>query len=190
MRNTLIKHHADSGQFTMQDINSLKMNSTNLYAFCHCLYSYMMDDSFQNEILELFNKASVHINNSILLKHKRVNDSRKPRREDLFEKFICDLKQYCSTEHHVQFYADKLFISPHYLSELSKDVSGRTASIWINEFIILEAKTLLIHTNLSIQEIAFDMGFSDQSSFGKFFKKNVGVSPKRFAQNIVDETFE
>ncbi|MCD8264357.1 MAG: helix-turn-helix domain-containing protein [Tannerellaceae bacterium] len=61
-----------------------------------------------------------------------------------------------------------------------KENSGRTATEWINNRIILEAKTLLYSTSMTIQQISDELSFSSQSSFGKYFKRAVGVSPKEF----------
>lgn len=160
------------------------MNSIDFTVFCHCLYSHMQNGPYKNEISELFRQADVYINNSILSKHEQTRGYRKPRQEELFDKFINCLKRYCSLEHNVKFYADKLCISPQYLSKVSKDVSGRSANEWIDEFVLLEAKTLLAYTNLTIQEISNNVGFADQSSFGKFFKRNSGLSPKKYAQKL------
>lgn len=161
------------------------MNSMDFTVFCHCLYSHMQNGSYQDEISELFKQADGYINNSILLKHKQAREYRKPRQEEIFEKFINYIKQYCSLEHSVKFYADKLCISSQYLSKISKDISGRTANEWIDEFVFLEAKTLLAYTNLTIQEISINIGFADQSSFGKFFKRNSGLSPREYLQKHV-----
>lgn len=55
---------------------------------------------------------------------------------------------------------------------------------------MLEVKTILVHTNPAIQGVSSNMGFADQSSFGKFFKNNTDLSLKKFTQNSLDETFK
>ena len=80
----------------------------------------------------------------------------------------------------VKFYARRLNITPKYLSTVSKDVSGKTAARWIDEAVILEAKSLLRYSGMSIQEIAYHLNFSTQSFFGKYFKQHTGYSPSRF----------
>ena len=83
-------------------------------------------------------------------------------------------------ERNVRFYARRLNITPKYLSTVSKDVSGKTAARWIDEAVILEAKSLLRYSGMSIQEIAYHLNFSTQSFFGKYFKQHTGYSPSRF----------
>ena len=78
------------------------------------------------------------------------------------------------------FYAEQMNITPKYLSSVIKDISGKTAARWIDEYVILEAKTLLKYSGMSIQEIADALNFSTQSFFGKYFKQHTGCSPSRF----------
>ena len=90
------------------------------------------------------------------------------------------VKQYHTRYRGVKFYADKLCLTPNYLSGVVKDYTGKTATEWVNEFVILEAKILLTDSELSIQEIAYQLHFTDQSAFGKYFKQLVGISPKLY----------
>ena len=105
-------------------------------------------------------------------------DQPEPRRqgrcEVIFEEFMELLQQYNKMERNVGFYARK------HLSSVVKDVSGKTAAQWIDESVILEAKTLLKYSGLSIQEIAYHLNFSTQSFFGKYFKQHTGTSPSRY----------
>lgn len=178
----IAEHNTNIGQLTIYDVNDFSMNSTNFCVFCHYLYSHIQNNLSQDELLDFLKQGSVYMDNLILSKYKQAKGFRKSRQEELFDKFIGIIRQHCSTEHGIKFYAEKLFVTPQYLSKVIKDVSGKSASVWITEFILLEAKTLLTHTNLTIQEVSFNLGFADQSSFGKFFKKNTGMSPKKFAQ--------
>lgn len=171
-------------RLAIREANDSEMNHTDFCVFCHYLYSSIQNNLSQEEVLEFFKQGSDYMENMILSKYKQAKSYRKSRQEELFDSFISMLRQDCSAEHNLRFYANKLFVTPQYLSKVVKDVSGKTASQWIAEFVLLEAKALLIHTNLTIQEIAFNIGFADQSSFGKFFKKNTGVSPGKFAQEL------
>jgi len=86
--------------------------------------------------------------------------------------------------HKVSDYADLLYVTPKYLSEILKNVTGRTAVDIIQERIILEAKRLFIHSDLSAKEIAYFLSFDDPSHFSKFFKNNTGFSPNDFRQSL------
>ena len=77
----------------------------------------------------------------------------------------------------VGFYADQLYITPKYLSEVLLETTGKTAKELINEHLFLEAKSLLRQTPMTIKEIAYWLGFEDQSYFVRAFKKHAGVTP-------------
>ena len=81
------------------------------------------------------------------------------------------------------FYADKLYISPKYLSLIIKESTGRSAAEWIDEYVILEAKNLLRFSGKNIQQIAYELNFTNQSSFGKYFKHLTGMSPSEFQRS-------
>jgi AraC-like DNA-binding protein len=77
-------------------------------------------------------------------------------------------------------FAEHLNISPNYLNAVCKEILNKTVSHYIRERIILEARRLLTHTELTVSEISFRLGFKDNSYFGRYFKKAVGISPERF----------
>jgi AraC family transcriptional activator of pobA len=81
-------------------------------------------------------------------------------------------------------YASKLNISPGHLSEIIKTQSGKPAIKHIHERLVLEARRLLFHTNNSLKEIAFDLGFSDASYFNRFFKRETGSTPAEYRTKI------
>lgn len=99
------------------------------------------------------------------------------RQEDIVDKFFKLLAEHAKEQHMLTFYADKLFVSPKYLSVVLKKLTGKTGSKWINEALVLEAKKLIKSPQSNIQEVAYALNFTDQSAFGKFFKKSMGVSP-------------
>ncbi len=102
------------------------------------------------------------------------------RSEVLFEEFMALLQQHNKRERNVGFYAERMDITPKYLSTVVKEVSGKTAARWIDDSVILEAKTLLKYSGLSIREIAAQLNFSTQSFFGKYFKQHTGTSPSLY----------
>ena len=78
------------------------------------------------------------------------------------------------------FYADKLCLTPKYLSKLIKQASGRSAPDWIDDFVILEAKNLLKYTDLTIKEIVYKLHVPNPSVFFKFFKAHTGLTPSEY----------
>lgn len=103
-----------------------------------------------------------------------------PRPRRIFEKFMGLLSEYHSRERSLSFYADKMRLSPKYVSRMIKEYSGRKAIDWICEYVVAEACIMLQHTDLTVQEIAYRLNFPTQSAFGKYFKEGMGMSPKRY----------
>ncbi|KIA96310.1 helix-turn-helix domain-containing protein [Flavobacterium sp. KMS] len=101
----------------------------------------------------------------------------------LFEKFKEILAKEFLRERSVGYYADSLNVTRKYLSEVIKKNSGKTASNWIDDFIVLEAKVLLQNKALTINQISEMLNFSNQSVFGKFFKNSAGFSPLEYRKN-------
>ena len=104
----------------------------------------------------------------------------KTRKEDLFERFLRYISESYKENRSVSYYADKMFLTAKHLSTVVKDVSGKTAGEWIDSLVILEAKALLKFSELSVQEIADELHFANQSFFGKYFKHHTGMSPKEY----------
>lgn len=118
-------------------------------------------------------KQKQSINTDVYLKSTQ-------RSEILFDKFMLLLNKHHIKEHSVEFYASQINLTPNYLSGVIKDFSGKSAAKWIHEYVVLEAQTLLKFSDMTIQEIAYHLNFATQSSFGKYFKQQTGMSPKKF----------
>ena len=117
-------------------------------------------------------------NSSKTLKNERVSN----RNMLLFEEFMRLLIENFRSEHQIGFYADKLCLTPKYLSLLIKQTSGRSVSDWIDYCIIMEAKSLLRYSDMSIQQVAYTLHFPTPSFFGTYFKRHVGMTPGEFRQ--------
>ncbi len=98
----------------------------------------------------------------------------------IFEQFIRLAGEYYVKYRNVGFYADKLCLTPKYLSKLIKNASGKSAPEWIDAFVILEAKNLLKYSDISIKEIVYRLNFPNQSVFYKFFKNRTGMTPSEY----------
>ena len=112
------------------------------------------------------------------------NDEKAPstRNKRVFESFIELVEKYHNKERSLGFYADKLCITPKYLSIIVKKVSGFSAPEIIDKYVILEAQHLLRHTDLSIKEIADQLNFPNNSFFYKYFKAHTGCTPNSYRQ--------
>lgn len=98
----------------------------------------------------------------------------------LYERFIELVQEHCLREREVQFYADKLSITPKYLNLISKNSSGTTASEWIKRYARERILLLLENKKLNIAEIADEMEFSSRSFFTRYVKKLLGVTPSEY----------
>ncbi|MBR3830353.1 MAG: helix-turn-helix domain-containing protein [Muribaculaceae bacterium] len=115
--------------------------------------------------------------------HERMEERPLSRRANYVQEFMRLMHENYRQERSVGFYADKLFISPKYLSLIIKEMTGRSAAEWIDECVILEAKNLLRYSGKNIQQVAYELNFTNQSSFGKYFKHLTGMSPSQFQKS-------
>ena len=103
----------------------------------------------------------------------------KGRKEELFRKFI-ELLNIHIGKHKLPFYAEKMNISPQYLSRLVEDSSGTAARDWINRAVVLQAKLLLRNSKYTIEQIAEKLKFSTVPYFCRLFKREVGTTPTEY----------
>lgn len=115
-----------------------------------------------------------------LAEHPEGQNNSHNRAEEYFKQFTHLLGEHFREERSVGFYARQLCITPKYLTTLIKRISGKSVSEWIDSYVILEAKTLLKYSNMSVQEIAYYLNFPNQSFFGSYFKRNAGMSPSQY----------
>lgn len=102
------------------------------------------------------------------------------RSKAVFDSFIKLVTEHHDKERNMAFYADKLCLTPKYLSKIIKNVSGRSAPDWIDAFVILEAKNMLKYSDIPIKEIVYKLHFPNQSVFYKFFKVHTGLTPSEY----------
>lgn len=102
----------------------------------------------------------------------------------LFRLYIELLAESGGLERSVKAYAEKLCITPKYLSSLCKKVSGKTALSWIHQFTIDAIIKRLKYSNMTIKEISDSMNFPNISFFGKFVKSQTGMSPSEYRKKM------
>ena len=115
-----------------------------------------------------------------LAEHPELENPSHNRAKEYFTQFTQLLSEHYKRERSVGFYARQLCITPKYLTTLIKRISGKSVSEWIDNYVILEAKTLLKYSDMSVQEIAYYLNFPNQSFFGSYFKRNTGMSPSQY----------
>lgn len=149
------------------------------------------DDKKDNEII-----GSIHENYLLYLRYAiclsvcEAYFSNNPvpavtqNREDaIFNQFLISVYAHCHKERTVQFYADEQHLSPYYFSTIIRDKSGKSASQWIENVTMTYAKQYLNDSATSIKQIAEQLNFPDQSTFGRYFKHHEGCSPSEYRMN-------
>ena len=106
------------------------------------------------------------------------------RAQNYVYRFMQLLQVHYASQRNLDFYAHELCITPKYLTMVTKEVTGRTASELLNRVVITEAKNLLCFSGKSVQQVAYDLNFPSQSAFGKYFKRITGQSPTSFLRSI------
>ncbi len=102
------------------------------------------------------------------------------RNEEILKELVRIIVSHYKTERNITFYAEKMHLSPQHLSTTIKKTTGKTLTDIISTFVIKDAQAKLRSTELTIQEIAYSLNFSDISFFGKYFKRYTGMSPKQY----------
>ena len=141
------------------------------------------DYAFRKEILQYSLLANIYEFYSMYQKHALSKPETYNKESDFQRRFFDLIYLYYGRERRVEFYADKLCLSPKYLSAKIKSLTNKTVSEWITESLILKAKALLKSSEMTIQEISYYFNFSDASAFGKFFRKNVKMTPLEYRKN-------
>ena len=98
----------------------------------------------------------------------------------VLEEFLKLVAEYHDRERGMAFYADKLCLTPKYLSKIIKNASGKSGPEWIDSFVILEAKNMLKYSDMPIKEIVYKLHFPNSSVFYKFFKSHTGMTPSEY----------
>ena len=140
-------------------------------------------ECIRSMLSSVFYLAGGVIETKIMEKGAAVQDTGTERSKVVFDRFMNLVSEYHMEEHSVAFYADRLCLSPKYLSKLIKSASGRSASDWIDSYVILEAKNMLRYSDAPVKEIAARLDFPDPASFHKFFKARTGMTPTQYRRS-------
>ena len=150
----------------MQTVNADRDNVFRWEIMKSVFYSMML------EVCDAYRQYGTVVGKSALLRHERLGD-------DLFRL----LSRHCRTHRSVSFYAEKLNITPKYLSREIKRITGRTVQEWINRLTIMEMKKQLNIPGRTVMQISEDMDFSSPSAFVQFFKLHTGTTPLKYRKS-------
>jgi AraC family transcriptional activator of pobA len=152
-----------------------------LFETIHQQYYSKTKTKTQNVIIASYINVIFHEAGAI---HRRQNENKITNAlsiaQTLTENFKDLVAQHYLTKRQVNDYAKLLYVTPNHLNKTIKTVTGKTASLFISEMILLEAKILLKQSNMNVAEIAFYLSFDDTSYFSRFFKKLSSVTPMEF----------
>jgi len=141
------------------------------------------EDTIQAEMLRMLMARFIIISTRLLKAKSGFEETTKNTKIDLLRQFNMLVESHFKTEHSVSFYADKLFKSPKTLSNTFSKLSKSPLQI-IHERVVLEAKRLLIYTDKTAKEIAYEVGFEDASHLSRLFKKHTALSPSDFKKQL------
>lgn len=151
-----------------------------LQNYFNFIHKEMNENSkYQKEIIQSIFYALIL---EILAEYEKIFDSDNNhdiKANDLSDRFFRLLTIHYKKHRSVQFYADKLNLTPKYLSTAIKKVTGRPILEWIHEAVLIDAKMLLRTTDLTVQQISDQLNFSSPSAFVQFFKKHTGKTPRK-----------
>lgn len=106
--------------------------------------------------------------------------------QELFLRFKRLVRQHCTRQRSIPFYADLLHVTPHHLSALIKKISNQSVMYWIHRATIQEAKLLLKTNQLMAYEIADRLDFPSASAFSKYFKRETGMTPRMYQERMAE----
>ena len=142
------------------------------------------NNRFQTEIANSLLRAFIYeMVNSIWHNQLESNVLYQTRRKKIFSDFIKLVEQNFKETRKVSWYAEQLCITPKYLSDTVKAISGETPTNWIDHYVCTELRLLLKISSKNIKEIAADMHFPNQSFLGKYFKERTGISPSHYRKS-------
>ena len=146
-------------------------------------FEYKNRDSINDDLLSKLYLNVLLIEIERLYRFGAVSNHGEPsRKRAITSKFKRLVEKSFMTVRKVSEYADALYLSPNYLNDTVRETTGQSASEIIHDRIVLEAKAKLIQTELSVNEIAYQLNYQDASYFCRFFRRHTGVSPQLFRE--------
>ncbi|MGM9743098.1 MAG: helix-turn-helix domain-containing protein [Candidatus Cryptobacteroides sp.] len=147
----------------------------------HTIYSFAKEEPYRKDVVEPLVTALL---NYVLELAREENSGRAASgMEFLFSRFMAELNRSGTGKLPVSHYAEKLCVSPQYLSKAVSQTSGKTVSQWINKAVITKAKVLLRDRSRTVSEISEALSFPNDSFFCRFFKRETGMTPTQYRKS-------
>lgn len=129
-----------------------------------------------DDVLTALDNAHEYMHSQVVYAQKREGF----RPVDIYNQFVTLITEHYAEAHDVRFYADRLAITPRYLTRVTNQISGDTPKDIINKYLTARANVMLKTTRLTLQEVADSLGFKSQARLTEFIKKSTGKSPGEF----------
>lgn len=168
------KHNREHGNSTKACFTMIET----AYAEDNRYKRIIVTNLLRNLLLSAYDKIQRNVNEPQKLPTKN-------RKEELFEKFIEKVTKHCIHHHDVEYYAGRLNISPRYLGAITREIDGQSPKDIIDTYIVQEIKILLSFSDMTLQQIADQLRFPDQSYLGRYFKRLAGKSPLEYRKSSV-----
>lgn len=168
-------------------IIALDENESSLFLQYYNLIRSKFETESQHHLKQLIDmllQAFIYEFHDSMEKRIKIDPPQYNSADNLFISFLDILINSYPKQRSVSYYAEKLFVTPKYLSAICKEISGETASDLITRYVKMDIENLLKQPNKTIKEIANELDFANLSFFGKYVKRIFGVSPKEYRENI------
>lgn len=173
MKNPVMLLSETDYEHCLESMNLLKKRASD--TINHLFRDEMLESLLKTHILDLYD---IHARGSVSI-------SIMSRPAKLMQEFIGLLIDGdFIKDRRLEYYANRLCITPHYLSEISKNISGLPATYWIDRFVMEQLSRLLMDVNLPLDNIAYRLNFSSVSYLTRYVKKSFGVTPSQLRNNF------
>ncbi|SHI33149.1 helix-turn-helix domain-containing protein [Aquimarina spongiae] len=187
----VLDHDSDVGCkgvlfFGAAQLPVVSISSEELYKFNTVWEMFVLEinsrDKLQQESLQVMLKRFLILCVRLYTQEKQYPNEKKEI--NLIREYNFLIEQYFKSKHTVKEYASLLHKSPKTLSNIFSRSGFKSPLFYIQERILLEARRQLLHSNKSVKEIAFELGYEDLQTFSRFFKKHQGSSPTEYKKDL------
>ena len=148
------------------------------------IWETIKTDGYREHVLrEIYETFIVDIIQLSEMQKEKTGNATQIQQNTFLHQFLMLINKHVKEEHTLDFYADKLHISPHYLSARIKKVSGRTFTQWGDYALIQKIKLELHYTEKRINDISYEFHFENPSDFSRYFKRNTGMTPLEYRKS-------
>ena len=161
----------------------IHVGSESLWQRLEMYYSLMMALAADKRLDEITLIQQACLKELLTLEARQDKDRPRQGRnrgQEVLHRVLSLVNEYAGRERTVNFYADRLSLSPNWLSNVVKTTSGKTVMKWINLAVVQKAKLALAYSDAPVYAIANDLNFASESIFSRYFKRETGLTPVEF----------